>query len=119
MGCGAAACGMLLARRHPTLVPLLCLFSFSVQMAADPDYDLPASVGSRPALRGTPRPAPPTVQQLGQALEEQKEALMAQYGLVRPSWAVERFGALLRLGVGPARWLGMGACLMESWLRAP
>ena len=55
-------------------------------MDADPDYDLPASVGSRPALRGSPRHAPPSAEQLGRELEERKEELMAQYGLVRPAW---------------------------------
>lgn len=52
-------------------------------MAADPDYDLPASLGSRPALRGSARPKPPTAEQLRAELEAQKETLMWRYGLVR------------------------------------
>lgn len=52
------------------------------QIDADPDYDLAASLGSRPALRGSPRPPPPTAAQIGAALEGSKEAVMAQYGLV-------------------------------------
>ncbi len=53
-----------------------------VQIAADPDYDLPASLGSQPALRGSERPKPPSAEQLRAELEEQKETLMWRYGLV-------------------------------------
>lgn len=60
--------------------------SIQALMAADPDYDLPASLGSRPALRGSARPKPPTAEQLRAELEAQKETLMWRYGLSEEEW---------------------------------
>lgn len=53
------------------------------QIDADPDYDLAASLGSRPALRGSPRPRPPSAQDIAAELEASKAAVVQQYGLVR------------------------------------
>ncbi|PRW60758.1 putative histone H2A variant 3 [Chlorella sorokiniana] len=60
--------------------------SVQALMAADPDYDLPASMGSRPALRGSARPKPPSAEQLRAELESQKEGLMWQHGLSEEEW---------------------------------
>lgn len=60
----------------------VCYPAPAPQMAADPDYDLPASMGSRPALRGSARPKPPSTEQLRAELEAQKQTLMWRYKLV-------------------------------------
>lgn len=70
---------MLVPWQRTTPAPLV---HCSAQIAADPDYDLPASLGSQPALRGSERPKPPSAEQLRAELEGQKETLMWRYGLV-------------------------------------
>ncbi|KAL4426034.1 hypothetical protein ABPG77_007830 [Micractinium sp. CCAP 211/92] len=49
--------------------------------ANDPDYDLEASLGSAPALRGSPRPKAPKAAELAAELEAQKEQIMQQMKL--------------------------------------
>jgi hypothetical protein len=53
-----------------------------LQIESDPDYDLAASLGSRPQLRGSPRPKAPSEQQLAEQVEEAREVAMAQLDLV-------------------------------------
>lgn len=88
LGCDGArdGCRQLLGRAErpqPTL---------PVQLDADPAYDLGASLSARPQLRGTPRPPPPTAEQLGANLEAQKGLLMEQHGMVRGLAQRERAG---------------------------
>lgn len=50
-------------------------------IANDPHYDLEASLGSAPALRGSPRPKAPKPAELAADLEAQKEQIMQQMKL--------------------------------------
>jgi hypothetical protein len=53
-----------------------------VQIEADPDYDLMASLGSMPQLRGSrPHPPPPSEEELAAELEEMRGQALAS-GLV-------------------------------------
>lgn len=82
---GAALCAWMLG-----CLPLGCL----LQIDADPDYDIMASLGSRPQLRGTRRVAPvPPREEVEAEIDASKEMLMEEHSMVSMAIAGRQRGA--------------------------
>ncbi|KAL4855154.1 Alcohol dehydrogenase class-3 [Chlorella vulgaris] len=64
---------------------------------SDPDYDLAASLGSRPQLRGSPRPKAPSEQQLAEQVEEAREVAMAQLDLTEEEFDAAKAATVRQL----------------------